>query len=139
MNGLGLDATFDPANGFRAIPSYGWFVAYEQWWAKNWASNFTYGQNAIDLTDTLPGNTYERANYVSANLIWLPVERMGVGLEYLYGFRENKDGQKGENYPHPDGVPVQVLIPNRVEIVTVIEGRARPDDYRRRHKLVGYR
>ena len=97
VNGLGLDATFDPVNGFRAIPSYGWFVAYEQWWAKKWASNFTYGQNASDLTDTLPGNTYERANYVSANLIWLPVERMGVGLEYLYGFRKNKDGQKGDN------------------------------------------
>ena len=34
---------------------------------------------------------------MSANLIWLPVERMGVGLEYLYGFRKNKDGQKGDN------------------------------------------
>ena len=34
VNGLGLDATFDPVNGFRAIPTYGWFVAYEQWWAK---------------------------------------------------------------------------------------------------------
>jgi hypothetical protein len=96
-NGLALDATFDPANGFRAIPGFGWFVAYEQWWAEKWASNFTYGEDALDLTDSLPGNTYERANYVSANLIWLPLERMGVGLEYLYGFRKNKDGQRGEN------------------------------------------
>lgn len=97
VNGLGLDATFDPANGFRTIPSYGWFVAYEQWWGKRWASNFTYGQNDCDLTDTLPGGTYERANYVSANIIWLPVDRMGFGLEYLYGFRRNKDGQRGDN------------------------------------------
>lgn len=97
VNGLGLDATFDPATGFRPIPSYGWFVSYEQWWGKQWASVFTYGQNACDLTDTLPGNTYERANYVSANIIWLPVERLGVGLEYLYGMRRNKDGQNGDN------------------------------------------
>jgi hypothetical protein len=97
VNGLGLDATFDPATGFRAIPSYGWFIAYEQWWAKKWASNFTYGQDAMELTSTMPGDTYERANYVSANIIWLPVPRMGVGLEYLYGFRKNKDGQRGEN------------------------------------------
>src|SRR5206468_4735843 len=55
VNGLGLDATFDPANGLRAIPTYGWFVAYEQWWAKKLASNFTYGQDASELTDTLPG------------------------------------------------------------------------------------
>ena len=96
-NGLALDATFDPVNGFRTIPSYGWFLAYEQWWAKRWASNFTYGQDALELTGTLPGNTYQRANYVSANIIWLPVDRMGIGLEYLYGFRKNKDGQKGDN------------------------------------------
>ena len=31
----------------------------------------------MDLTDTLPGNTYQRANYVSANLIWLPVRAYG--------------------------------------------------------------
>jgi hypothetical protein len=48
------------------------------------------------LTNTLPGSTYETATYYSANLIWLPVERMGVGIEYLYGTRENKDGQSGE-------------------------------------------
>ena len=35
---------------------------------------------------------------MSANLIWLPVDRMGVGIEYLYGFRKNKDGQRGENF-----------------------------------------
>ena len=109
VNGLGLDATFDPANGFRTIPGYGWFVAYEQWWGKNWASNFTYGQDAFELTDTLPGNTYQRANYVSANLIWLPVDRMGVGLEYLYGFRREQGRPEGRQHPHPDGIPVQVL------------------------------
>jgi hypothetical protein len=49
----------------------------------------------MSLTDTLPGNTYRRANYVSANLIWLPLPRMRVGIEYLYGFRQNKDGQLG--------------------------------------------
>jgi hypothetical protein len=97
VNGLGLDATFDPLHGFRAIPSFGWFVGYEQWWAPKLASVFTYGEDAMQLTNTLPGDTYQRANYVSANIIWLPVERMGVGLEYLYGFRKNKDGQRGED------------------------------------------
>jgi hypothetical protein len=98
VNGLGLDATFDPINGFRAIPSYGWFVSYEQWWSLKWASVFTFSEAVMeDLTDTLPGNTYQRANYMTANLIWLPVERMGVGLEVLHGFRKNKDGDNGED------------------------------------------
>jgi hypothetical protein len=96
VNGLGLDASWDPVNGFHAMQAYGWFVAYEQWWADKVASVFTYGQAWIDLTDTLPDSTYESAEYFSANLIWLPVERLGLGIEYLYGARENKDGGRGK-------------------------------------------
>ena len=95
VNGLGLDATFDPINGFRAISSNGWFAAYEQWWADNWASVVTYGETHSALTPSLPANTYQGATYASCNLIWLPMPRMGVGLEYLYGTRVNKDGQSG--------------------------------------------
>jgi hypothetical protein len=95
-NGFGLDATFDPVNGFRTIDGTGWFIAYEHWWSLRWISNFTYGEADLDLTDTLPDNTYDSATYYTANLIWLPVERMGVGMEVLYGTRQNKDGQEGE-------------------------------------------
>ena len=95
VNGLGLDATFDPANGFEPISSNGWFLAYEHWWADNWISNFCYSEANCNLPNTLPANTYESAQYLTANLIWLPVERMGVGFEYLYGTRENRNGQDG--------------------------------------------
>ena len=54
VNGLGLDATFDPVNGFQTISSNGWFMAYEQWWADNWISVFSYGETHSTLTDTLP-------------------------------------------------------------------------------------
>ena len=97
INGLGLDATFDPVNGFRALDSVGWFVAYEHWWAEKWASVFTYGQADTSLTDTLPPDTYKSATYLTGNLIWLPVERMGVGFEALYGNRTDKDGQSGND------------------------------------------
>ena len=97
-NGLGLDATFDPVRGFRTLQSTGWFVAYEQWWTDKLASNFTYGQMRVDVNGTLlPDDTYKMADYVTANLIWLPIERLGMGIEFLYGSRENKDGAKGKN------------------------------------------
>lgn len=95
VNGLGLDAVFDPVNGFDAVPSLGWFIAYEQWWADKWISTFSYSQTDSNLSTTLPGNTYQSATYATANLIWLPVPRMGVGIEYLHGTRENQDGQSG--------------------------------------------
>ena len=109
VNGLGLDATFDPVNGFRAIPADGWFVAYEQWWAKRWASDFTYGQNASDLTDSLPGSTYERVR--------LRVRQPHLAAGRAHGGRhgiplrvpQEQGRAEGRRLSHPDGVPVQVL------------------------------
>ncbi len=97
VNGLGLDAAFDPATGLDLIRASGWFMSYEHWWSQKWASVLSYGVSETELDDTtLPANTYARADYITANLIWLPVERMGVGLEYMFGSRENRDGQTGE-------------------------------------------
>jgi DcaP outer membrane protein len=98
INGLGLDAVANPLTGLRALTSTGWFVAYEQWWTDKLASNFIYGRASVDLTDTLlPLNTYKAADYAGANLIWLPVSRLGLGIEVLYGTRENRDGAKGKD------------------------------------------
>jgi hypothetical protein len=105
INGLGLDAAFDPVDGFQTIQSTGWFIAYEHWWGDKLASVFTCGQCRVDLDNTLlPLSTYKSADYASANLIWLPVERLGLGVEFLYGTRENRDGQKGKNYRVQTGV-----------------------------------
>jgi hypothetical protein len=94
-NGLGLDAVFSDADGFRSLYSVGWFAAYEHWWTTKLFSNFTYGELFTTLPEPLPANTYEGAKYGAVNLIWLPIKNMGVGIEYLYGERENKDGQRG--------------------------------------------
>jgi hypothetical protein len=94
-NGLGLDAVFDPVGGFRALYSVGWFVDYEHWWAEKWASNFCYGGIFTALPDAMPGDTYRGGKYAAVNLVWLPINRLGVGIEYLYGEREDKDGQSG--------------------------------------------
>ena len=92
-NGLGLDGVFTPATGFELIDSQGWFVAYEQWWADRWTSNFSYSEMHVDVPDVLPDDTYQEGKYVTANLIWLPFDRLGVGIEFLFGERENKDGR----------------------------------------------
>jgi hypothetical protein len=94
-DGLGLDAAFDPVGGFRALYSVGWFVAYEHWWTEKWASNFCYSETFTALPDFLPLSTYRAGKYGAVNLIWLPKPKLGVGIEYLYGEREDKDGEKG--------------------------------------------
>jgi DcaP outer membrane protein len=103
-NGLGLDAVFDPVEGFRALSSVGWFLCYEHWWTEKWLSNFCYGEVFTSLPAAVPGNTYKEGQYLAVNVIWLPVARLGLGLEYLYGERENKDGQKGQAHRIQMGV-----------------------------------
>jgi hypothetical protein len=94
-NGLGLDAVFDPIGGFRALYSVGWFVCYEHWWTEKLASNFCYGGINTALPEAVPGDTYRGGKYAAVDLIWLPYPGWGVGIEYLYGEREDKDGQNG--------------------------------------------
>ncbi len=94
-NGLGLDAVADPVDGFHALYSVGWFACYEHWWTEKWASNICYGELHTALPDALPPDTYQAGKYLAANLIWLPFPRLGIGIEYLYGEREDKDGERG--------------------------------------------
>jgi hypothetical protein len=96
VNGLGLDAVFEPVNGFDTLRSDGWFLCYEHFWTDTVVTNILYGETTTDLPAALPDNTYRGARYFAANVIWLPVERMGVGLEFLFGERENKNGATGE-------------------------------------------
>jgi hypothetical protein len=95
QNGLGLDAVFDPIGGFRALYMVGWFVCYEHWWTTKWVSNLCYSETFTALPNALPGDTYRAGKYAAVNLIWLPVPRLGIGIEYGYGEREDKDGQEG--------------------------------------------
>lgn len=95
INGFGLDAVFEPMTGFNALRSEGWFGCYEHFWNDKWVSNICYGKAWTELPDNVPDNVYKGATYLAGNIIWLPVERMGVGLEYLVGERENKNGEHG--------------------------------------------
>ena len=95
INGLGLDAVFNPVNNFEALRSDGWFVFMNISGLINGSRTSTYGQANTETPDLMPENTYEKATYMSANIIWLPIERMGLGLEYLVGERENKNGETG--------------------------------------------
>ena len=44
---------------------------------------------------------------MAANLIFSPAKRVDVGLEYIYGTRQNKDGQVG----HANQIQLVALIP----------------------------
>jgi hypothetical protein len=93
-NGLGLDGVYD-GDSLQALGVFGGVIGYQHWWDPKWDSNFVYSYASVDNADSQAPDTYHSAQYVAANLRWHPAERVMVGVEYLYGVREDNDGDSG--------------------------------------------
>jgi hypothetical protein len=97
----GMDAAFDSTTGeLKVIPALGWYVGYEHAW-KEWKSLQTMNLRstalwswvAVHNYDFQRDDTYKRTNRFALNLVFSPSTRVDAGLEYIFGKRENKDGQ----------------------------------------------
>ena len=94
--GLGLDGQVDPVTGqFGTIPAQGWSASYEHWFTEKWLSNITYSEVQVGSNGDQPAATYAGAKYLAASLWWIPIRNMSLGTEYLWGERENLDGERG--------------------------------------------
>ena len=97
----GLDAVFDTTSGeLRALPVLGWYVGYEHSWKEwkqlqtmNLRSTILWSLVAANNFDFMPPESYKRTNRFAVNLVFSPSSRVDAGIEYIYGERENKDGQ----------------------------------------------
>ena len=77
------------------LPMFGWMVGVHHEWTDSLTSNVTFSQLVLD---DLPGqdpNNLRNTTYFAANLIANPYERVFVGVEYLYGVREDVSGAQG--------------------------------------------
>ena len=50
-------------------------------------------QLALDNNAGQPATTYEQGKYLAGSLWWIPIARMSFGIEYMWGQRENLDGE----------------------------------------------
>ena len=99
-NGIGSyrglpDAVPASATTDELLGLLGWMVGITYDWTDGLSSNFTYAENSLDNTAFQDPNDVHRTTYLAANLIWNPLERVRVGIEYLYGLRENVDNAVG--------------------------------------------
>lgn len=77
------------------LPMFGWMVGVHHQWTDALTSNFTFSK--LSLED-LAGQDLENlrgTTYLAANLIANPYDRVFVGVEYLYGTREDVSGAQG--------------------------------------------
>lgn len=92
--GQSLDGQVDPVTGeFKTVQVTGWNASYEHWFNKSWLTNMTYSEVLSSSIANQPGDTYNRGKYLAVSAWWIPVTRLSFGIEYLWGERENLDGQ----------------------------------------------
>jgi hypothetical protein len=106
LNSLGgQDAVFHPTTGeLHPLPAVGWYFDYEHQW-KEWEttrvmklrSSFIWSFVTVDNLDFQLDDAYHQTNRYSVNLVFSPIERIDVGIEYIYGTRENKNGARGSS------------------------------------------
>lgn len=77
------------------LPMFGWMVGVTHDWNESLSSNFTYAENKLGTTSFQDPTDVKKTTYLAANLIYSPLERVRVGVEYLYGIRENINGATG--------------------------------------------
>lgn len=89
------DAAPAAADRSELLGLFGWMVGITHDWSDRLSSNFTYAENSLDNAALQEPDDVHRTTFLAANLIWSPLERVSLGVEYLYGLRENIDREVG--------------------------------------------
>ena len=77
------------------LDTFGWMVGVHHGWTESLTSNVTFSKLAVEDVPGQDATNLRGTTYLAANLIANPYERVFVGVEYLYGARQNVDGAVG--------------------------------------------
>jgi hypothetical protein len=86
------DAAFNSAGDLEALPYVSGMFAFTHKWTPRWRSTGTFGYVHVHNTSLQAGTAYHETRYGSVNLVYQVFKRLSVGLEGLYGFREEASG-----------------------------------------------
>ncbi len=92
------DAFLNPVTGeIETNDQYGGFVSYQHFWMENLRSTVVYSlaerDNDLNFVTNAVDKQYQS---VHANLIWSPIPRIDMGIEYIWAYREVENGDDGD-------------------------------------------
>jgi len=75
----------------------GGFASYQHFWLDSLRSTvaYSYAGRNNDL-NSVTGSADKKYQSVHANLIWSPIPRIDMGMEYIWGYREVEKGEEGD-------------------------------------------
>jgi hypothetical protein len=91
------DGGVDAAGEIELTPAAGGFIAWQHWWHSTLRSTlaFGYAQADHDLS-VVPDSVNEKLLSAHANLLWSPIPRATIGIEWVHGRRWLEDGRHGD-------------------------------------------
>ena len=95
------DAFVNEDGRLDLLDIYGGFVGYQRWWTDRTRSNLIYSYVEANNPSSAPDAANESIQSVHVNLIHSPIERLDVGIEYLWAERNiegrvnRADGRSG--------------------------------------------
>jgi len=92
------DAAFNSSGNLKAIPAFGAMIGYTHKWTDYLRSTVSYGYVHLDNQFSQEPSAYHQTHYGSLNLVWQARKRLSLGLEGLYGFKEEKSGADGDAF-----------------------------------------
>jgi len=92
-NGAVLDADGD----LHGIKSTGVFGSFRHFWNEAWRSNLTLGYLWVNNDTGYTGTGVTKdARSIHANLIYSPIPKLDLGIEFMYANREIENGDDGD-------------------------------------------
>jgi len=92
------DAAFDSKGDLDPIPYFGAMVGYTHHWSEEWRSTGSYGYVHLRNLASQGPTAYHITHYASANLVWQIRKRLSLGLEALYGSKEDNAERRGDAF-----------------------------------------
>ena len=72
-----------------ALPIFGAVAFLDHSWSEAFTSSLGWSMVDIDNSDAQAANAYRQGHYAIANLLYVPVTNVLMGVEYQFGSREN--------------------------------------------------
>jgi len=94
-NGFLPDAIVDAQGRLHLPQQWVAYGAYRHFWSETLRSSLVLSVGGERNPDAAPGDTNKATHSAHLNLIWSPVPRSDLGIEYIFADRETEDGQKG--------------------------------------------
>jgi hypothetical protein len=83
--------------GPEAVPLTGYMVYYDHTWSDHFTSSIGYSQTHVSNTNFQESSAFKTGEYASVNVLYTPAKPIMMGVEYLWGRREDKNGASGDD------------------------------------------